>query len=71
MACYVANMDKRITARKTNVGGTCQEVYFAYADGVMLRDKIGVGRRFKSEAAALKAAEQFLATRRELPQSTA
>ena len=42
------------TARETTVG--CgQVVWFAYDDGVMLRDKRGVGRRFKSEAKAMGA----------------
>lgn len=41
-------------AQKTRVGAG-QVVWFAYEDGVMLRDKRGVGRRFKSEKAALTA----------------
>lgn len=44
-----------IEARKTRVGATSQVVWFAYVDGVMLRDKRGVGRRFKRREAALLA----------------
>ena len=42
---------------RTQVGcGTV--VWFAYRNGDMLRDKRGVGRRFKSEAAAAKALKE-------------
>ena len=45
----------KVTARQTRVGAG-QVVWFAYVDGQMLRAKNGVGRRFKTEDAALKAA---------------
>jgi hypothetical protein len=44
-----------ITTKRTIVGrGTV--IWFAYRDGEMLRDKSGIGRRFKSQQAAEMAA---------------
>jgi hypothetical protein len=44
-------------ARKAQVGARGQKVWFAYRAGSMLRNKRGVGRRFKTEKAALNAAK--------------
>ena len=44
-----------LTAQQHTVGNG-QKIWFAYVDGKMLRDKRGVGRRFKTEQAALRAA---------------
>lgn len=46
----------RYSAKLSSVG-TGKQIWFAYVDGVMVRDKIGVGRRFKSAEAAISAAK--------------
>lgn len=52
--------------RKTRVGATGQEVWFAYITPTeILRDKRGVGRRFKSEAAASLAIDNYFAPKAE------
>ena len=48
-----------ISAKQARVGAG-QMVWFAYVDGKMLRDKSGIGRRFKSEQTALEAAADDL-----------
>lgn len=50
-----AAQDQSTSARKTCIGSG-SVVWFAYVGGAMLRDVRGVGRAFKSEAAALRAA---------------
>jgi hypothetical protein len=42
------------TAKQTTVSNEAT-VWFAYDDGVMLRQKNGVGRKFKTQEAAMKA----------------
>lgn len=47
----------KIEAKQTQIGPSGRKVWFAYVDGGMLRGKNGVGRAFRSEAAAINAAK--------------
>jgi len=51
-----------ITAEQATVGAKATKIWFAYVNGKMLRGKKGVGRRFKTKAAAEKAAAALLNT---------
>lgn len=51
-----ATTEANWTVRKERVGATEQIVWWAIVDGEILRDRRGVGRRFKSEGAARDAA---------------
>jgi hypothetical protein len=47
---------QQIAIEQAKVGASAQVVWFAYVGGNMLRDRRGVGRRFRSESAARNAA---------------
>jgi hypothetical protein len=55
ISVIIADMETNRTVQKVQLNGNDQYYWWAFDDGVMLRDKRGVGRHFASEAAALKA----------------
>lgn len=55
---HIRHMSKTIRTEQHNVGPTSQPIWFAWVNDKMLRDKRGVGRRFKTKEAAERAARK-------------
>jgi hypothetical protein len=55
---HIRDMSNAITTEQHNVGPTSRPIWFVWVNGKMLRDKRGVGRRFKTKKAAERAAQK-------------